>query len=464
MTLALIIVLTAFLLIKYKNSAGWLLVYFISNPGGITGHFLSKGLLGGIFYIDIFFVVSFILILFGKYDIRKFFKNKIASDIFLILFIFALYKLFVWGLIVPDASKSEFIRYCLIRERDSIFGFLFIIPVYLFALKDLRTFLIVIVLFNLVILTLTILSITFGLDLIQISEYVRYRGSSIIRYLLSSYGLLSLLIPASIVIYAGKITTPYKWILIVGGILSVISIIISLTKGLYLEMMGAIMASLFLVNKVLKIQLTNSIKRVVFFSFLLILALSFVFPKYASYSLKAFTDIFTLAYRGETTEGESSRFWQIPAITYEIKRHPFFGTGQGYEQLSSEFDENQFDATDLPLLAHIMQYGLIGIILYLFYYFKVFMLFKRLYVNIRKFRRNDILRIFKYELIFLVVSISFFIGYFLRFYQVFIELTRGPDRILMSIYTGLLLACLERIRIKSIYFQSNMNEKRRTTE
>lgn len=420
----------------------------MSNPGGLSEIYLSKGLLGGVFYIDVFFILSFIFIFIGQNNIKALFNNRKVLIILLLLFIFSLYKIFVWGLIVPDVSKEFFVRYCLIRERDAIYGFLFIIPVYLFAMKNLSTFLYILIIFDLIILLLTILTIVFSLDIIQVNQLTRYRGSEIIRYYFNNYGLLSFVIPASIIVFAGKIQIKYKWILFLGGILAVILIIVSLTKGLYLALIGTIIATVYLTIKLLKIHVAKGFRRVITFGIILFVSLIIIFPKYTDYSLKAFSDIFLLATKGETSEGDVSRYWQIPALVHEINENPLFGTGQGYEQLSSDYDINQYDATDLPLLAHIMQYGFIGIFIYLLYYFKVFQLIKLLYKSIKSLPRAEIINLYKYEIIFVIGSIAYFIGFLMRTFQVFIELTRGSDRIEMSIYTGLLLACLERIRRK----------------
>ena len=438
------------IVIVFRSSqlAAWLLVYFITDPGGLAGKYFTKALFGGIYYIDIFFLSTFVLLFIGNYKIKDFFKNRLARNIFYILLVFSLYKIFVWGLIVPEHDLNYCFRYTLVRERDAIYGFLFIIPVYLFAMKDLRTFLNIIIILGFTILSFSILSMLFGLDIMPTSTLERYKGSGIIRHFLGGYGLLNFLIPAGIIVFIGKFKVKHRNLLFYGSILAVLSIIVSLTKGLYLSLVGSVIATVYIATKSLKIPGTKSIRRAILFGVILLLVMSFTFPKYSDYAQAAFKDIYTLATEGQTSGGGTSRLWQIPALTYEIKRHPFFGTGMGSERLSKKFDINQFDATDFSLLAHVMQYGIVGILIYLIYYFRVYRLIKLIYLRFKLMEKRKIIKEFKYELIFSIASVAYFVGYFTSLHNVFIELTRGVTRIEMTIYTGILLACLERIRIK----------------
>jgi hypothetical protein len=289
----------------------------------------------------------------------------------------------------------------------------------------------------------------FGVDLMQVIQFERYQGSNTLRYLIHSYGFLLLIIPCTLTIVVGKIRVKYFNILILGGCLAVIVIIISITKGLYISTVGMIVSAIWLTIKLLKIRIQKGFFRIAIAIVLLVLSLGLLFPNYIEFSQKAFQDIFMLATEGETSEGETSRYWQIPAFMHEIRQHPFFGTGQGYDQLSREFDINQFDATDLPLLAHLMQYGAIGISIYIIYYLRIFQLIKSVLRKLASLDRGEIIRVYKYELIFSIMSIAYFAGYFLRFYQVFAELTNGVELIIMSVNTGILLACFDRISFKN---------------
>jgi len=188
---------------------------------------------------------------------------------------------------------------------------------------------------------------------------------------------------------------------------------------------------------------------VIFFG-LSILVLNIAFPKYGGYAKSGIDEIISITKSGETLDGKMSRNWMIPAFMFEIKRHPVFGTGHGYSQLSDQFVSSQFDATDFSFFAHIMQYGLLGICIYLLYFF---VLGKHVYSNfkiIRKFSREDLINDYKYEIIIFIASVSYFAGYFASVHNVFLELTKGISRIEMSIYTGLILASMERMRLKQL--------------
>ncbi len=434
---------------KAKQIVAWLCLYFITNPGGLIGRFLSKTSFGGVDYVDFLLVATFIILVSGNYSIKRFFMNKPAKKIFFALLIFSFYKVFLWGLVVPGYDIKFFIRYCLVRERIAIIGFLFVIPAYLFALKDLKTFFNIIVILGLIITSIVLVSIIFKVEIAPINTLERYRHSGIIRYYLDSYGFLNFLIPSSIIVYLSKIKIQNRILLFWGGILAAVNIIITITKGLYLTLIGSIAAAVYFTTKVYRIKINKGVWRALMFSVVFIVLLNFTFPNYSNYAKRALADIFLLATEGEMTDGGTSRMWQIPAFMYEIKRNPLFGTGLGYEQLETyEFHVDQFDATDFSFLAHIMQYGFIGIFIYLIYYYRVFKLIRHLLLRLKFSEKIEIIREYKYEFIFIISSIAFFVGYLAKIHGIFLELTRGELRIEMSIYTGILLACLERIRLK----------------
>ena len=334
----------------------WTVIFFIANPGGITNQLLGKGsLIGGIFYFDILIIIIFILLILGGYRFNQFFINKSAKSVFYILLIFMLYKIFIWGFIVPEKSIHEFLRYTLLRERGSILGFLVVIPVYIIAMQDLKTFLKIIIILSFSILILSFSSFIFGWNIINIASAERYQGSGIIRYHLYNYGLLLFLIPSFITVYVARLKIKHRKILLFGAILSIISIIVTLTKNQYLFLIGMIFSSSYYSAKILQLKISKSILKVFSYGIIISIILSLALPKYIGYASMAVNDIYLLITSGVTSDGSTSRMWQIPAFTYEIKRNPLFGTGHGYDQLNNQkFAPQQFDATDLPFLAHIM--------------------------------------------------------------------------------------------------------------
>lgn len=129
-----------------------------------------------------------------------------------------------------------------------------------------------------------------------------------------------------------------------------------------------------------------------------------------------------------------------------IKERPFFGTGMyGYKEnnLSKKYDITAYDATDMSITGTLMQYGIIGILIYYLYYVKYYMIIRKLYLMIKRKGRKEILKVFYYEFIISLTIISLSMSGLISIYGITGELVSGS--FIPFIYAGIILACLERI-------------------
>jgi hypothetical protein len=426
--------------------------------GGIGGYLFSKESLGGFNFIDFsFFTLLFILTIDPKYRSHTFFNNKMAKRIFYSLLFFAFYKIIVWGYIVPPSKTiGDFFRYTIVRERHSIFGFLFIIPVYLIAVKNLKSFFNTFVIFSFIALLLTIISSVTSFNILGITQGERYTDSGIIRHISRGYNFLNLSIPIAIIVFFSKLNIQYKNLIYINGAFAVIVVILSLTKNVYLHAFLLLITSLFILYKLRLINISTTINKLIISSFFAIACLLIISPKYLNYSVMLIDDFLSLFVAAEESEISVARINQIPALMSEIREHPFFGTGQGFEQLSKIYDTNVWDATDLPILAHIMQYGLFGIFIYLLVYRNIYLLIKhvikKIIINKKRFLNSK----YKHEIFVIILSVSFLISQVLKGFTIFIELTIGEFTIQIMIMAALLLASFERINL-NVYYESKIN-------
>lgn len=449
----LVIVLVGFIIFfshkDVKLYTAWVLLFFATNPAAVSSFYLSKGLLGGISYFDVFFILLVAITIVNNYHWRDFFYSNHAKNIFYALLAFTIYKLVVWGFIIPKHTFDNFIRYVVIRERDSLYLFLYMIPAYLLAIRNLKVLMNVITIFSLIVLSMVVASFLFGVELIPILEMNRYKEGGAVRYYLFNYGMLTALVPLLLSVYISKIKIQNLKLLVIGTILITITIILSVTKGLYITLTFLVISSIYYSVKILKVKLDNVFIRSIIIVIVLGVFLNITFPTYFDFAKRAYMDIFFLATEGETTDGSTSRFWQIPALVSQIEQRPFFGVGWGFENVNTEeFDINQFDASDFPLLANVMQYGIVGILIYVVHFVFLFRVIFLLIKTLKTMPRDVILTKYKYEFIFTVVSTSYFVAYFGRFYYVLYENVFGGLRIEMGIHTAILLACYERLKLK----------------
>lgn len=429
----------------------WLLLVLMIDPTGHISKYFNKDIMGGVEANDIFYVlIFFTFFIVSNYSIVEFFKNKTASGIFKVLFVFFVYRIIVYGYLVPPVSGlQEYFRYFLVRERGILLAFFIIIPVYLIALKNLKTYFYLIVTLGSLAVILFPVSVLSGVNITPSYTMLRYHEESILRQFIYNYSVPLLLISLSIIVYLSKIRVKYKKLLLGGGIFSIFAILVSLTKGLYLSMFGVIMGSVYLTVKPLKIPIRKGITRSIVLVFATILILSIFMPSYIGFSSRMLSELYSLGTTGRYESGKQEGRMEtvVPAQLYMIKQRPLFGTGPyGYKKnnLSDKFDYSAYDATDVSITGTIMLYGIFGMFIYYIFYYRLYLVCKRIYLLLKRKNRIELINKYKYEFIFSISSISFFIGGLLRVHNITSELVSGS--ILFYTNVGILLACLERIK------------------
>ena len=448
--LLLVLLLLFIIMSKKPMFYQWLLLILMVDPTGHLQRYFNKEILGGIEINDIIFVIIvFSFFIVGNYNIKDYFNNKTASGIFKVLFIFFIYRLIVYGYLVPPVSgPDEYFRYFFIRERGTLFAFLIIIPVYLIALKNLKTYFYIILFLGSLTVTLYVVSIITHVEIIPSDTMIRYHGESVLRQFMYGYNMTFLLISLSIVVYLSKIKIRYKGLLFIGGVFSIIVILISLTKGMYLSMSAVIIASFLISKKLLRIEIRRGITKFIVLAFLVLLTLSIFMPSYMGFSLRLFSDLYYLGTTGtyETGRQEGRMINSVPAQLYMIEQRPLFGTGPyGYKKhnMSKRFYMSDYDATDVTITGTIMQYGILGMFIYYIFYYKLYLVVKRIYTRLKRKNKFELLTEYKYEFLCSVASISFLIGCLARVHNITGELLNNS--IIFYTFVGILLACLERI-------------------
>ena len=454
----LILILIYVSILKYPKVVNSFMILLLTDTGGYFGTYFSKGIFtfGGLFYADFFFFLLFFLVLVQKkLKIGSFFLNPDAKKVFFILLVFLIYKLIIFGYLISGISDDEYLRYFIIRERYNIFSFLIIIPAYLFAMQDLEIFFKILIITGTVIALFFIITVITGIELIPVKGGFRYYGESIQRYYLQNRGLLYLLIPAAFAVYITKIKIGFRKLLLFGGVCSIVVAAVSLTKGVYILVLFMIISSLYIVNKLLDLKISRLYIRTVFILAVTFLLITTFLPEYTENIFRGFGDLYSLVTGGNYETREEGRMInQLPAQTLMISQRPFLGTGYGFANLSNQFNLSDYDVTDLSILGHIMQYGILGFSIYCFFYYRLILIIKNNYRTIKKIPKNKLLDKFKYELIFTVITASYFIGYFSRFFNVSIELTNDMEAFNFYVMTGLLLATYQRILNKFNYINA----------
>ena len=459
MFLLYIVILIFFLLLALNKKpilTMWIMVFLITDPGGFFAVYLTKGsLLGGLYYIDVFYFVIIIAGFFNRLKIAIFFNDKVARNLFIVLLIFTFYQVVIFGYIVPNVEDDEYWRLFIMRQRFTIITFILIIPVYLMALKNLKIFFWVIILLGSIILLLFAVTVLTGLEIVPVLTGERYQNSGVTRLYLHNRGLLYYLISFALIVYFAKTNVNFRNLIVGIGIISLISALVTLTKGVIIFVTAQIVAGVYIIRKVLIIRFSKVVKNLLIYTIILIGLLYIFMPSYIDHISRGFSDIISLGSEGRYEDREESRMTrELPAMLYEISQRPFFGTGfHGYKKqlTSNKFGYGAYDTSDLSILGNIMHYGIIGFSIYCVFYFQIVLIIIRLIKIVIKIPKEKLKNEYKYELIFGITSVSFFIANFAKIHNFTYELISAPTSVLVFINVGILLACYKRFKEILVY-------------
>jgi hypothetical protein len=231
---------------RWPDYVFWIVIVLLFDPTGHLAVYFGKEALGGFYFRDFLFVLAFTPFLTSRVDRRGIFSFKPFMVLFGVQILFLLYHVFVFGYWQPEKGWSYVLRYVLVRERMTVFGFLLILPVFMMARRNLAIFVNVLVTTSVIVYLIYFITVTTDVELLPLWQAERYRGTGILRYLMFSSGLSDMLIPLSVFVFARRIDFRYKNLLFIGTVLMLLAVLLSLTKSSYINVAGLFVASLFL--------------------------------------------------------------------------------------------------------------------------------------------------------------------------------------------------------------------------
>ncbi|MFO8000841.1 MAG: O-antigen ligase family protein [Marinilabilia sp.] len=444
LTLLLItLAIIGFLIIRrWPDVAFWIVVLLLFDPTGHFSVYLGKDSLGGFYYRDFLFPLAFVPLLSPRVPFQQAFGFRPFQVLIGVQLIFLLYHLFVYGYWQTGEGWDYLLRYVMVRERMSVFGFLLIIPVFVMARRNLSFFIDLLVWSTVVVYAVYFMTLLTGIDLVPVWQAERYRGSGILRYAMYSSGLSEMLIPLAFFVFARKVPYRYRHLLLGGLVMVVAAVLISLTKSSYVGLAGLVAASLFLYARFYRASLPGLLKMLTGGVIGILLLMMFVFPEYPLLVWRQVQDLWLFltgdAYTSGMVEGRLQNQW--PAHLSLISERPLFGTGADFSRFfSMRFHPSDYEVTDLPITGHLAMYGVVGLAVYSLFYIQFWRYVLKGYRLIKKrlnhFNELDIA-------VFFMVFAWMVKTFLFRPNYLFNELTTGT--LLINLYAGLLLAVLYR--------------------
>ena len=436
---------------KWPDFFFWLFLILLLDPTGyFTIHF-DKEAWGGIFFRDLLLPLVFLPVLSPKVDKSGIWKDKYFRAVLIAEIVFFFYHLIVYGYIVPQNDFNSYVRYFLIRWRMSIFGWVIIVPVYIMAKRKMSVFTDMLVIITLAVFSVFFIQLIAGIDIFPVMQFERYKGSGIMRYSLFSTALADYTIPLALFVFLLNIPYRYKKALYAAASLVFVSIIIALTKSVYISLFAYIFTVFFLMHKLFRYPMGTLFRRGTLFSMLLVVALLITFPQYLDYSIRLGKDIYLFITGNPYTSGvrEARLENQVPAHLGIIRQSPFFGAGADVadKYISLKYDKSDYEISDLPVTGHLAYFGIVGILVYLFFYAQIIKAMRSMYKFLKQRMTIEYLKENRLEIAIMFMAFAFFFKTFIfRPNYLFKEITY--DRFTINFFAGAMLAAFYRLREK----------------
>jgi hypothetical protein len=442
----------------------WIALTIFVDPGGIVLTYIERNLIGGLKITDISFLILLIPLISNKINFADYFKNKDVKWFLIYSLFFAIsYHIMIFGLLAHGNGLGEllnFIQY----QRLTLFGFLLIIPSYIFFIRSYKYFFKIAVYTSAILMILYLITLLLKINILPLWEFERSRGSGIMRISLLSYGFADWLLIVFASSYFFNLKIPYKKLTSFIGATVFIAIIITLTRRTILSTITSILTIYFIYQKYTNKNVFSlkTIIQILFLALFLFTGIFIIKPEYIDFAIQTYNDTILLITTGKDIEGiEDDRFDNdIPKHLERFSSSPFFGSGYNEIWYSNDTENGGLSANDVPLTAALGMFGIFGLILFTPYYIKI--VIKLIELNsLLKFSfktgiaySNTIL----FSLGFFIM-VNFIIKYTLNFMSFFEELTRGSYRLFSAILIGFLLAIIFILKKKKIeYNNSNLDK------
>lgn len=446
----MIIVVVFFLIsLEKPDKSFWWAVIFYTDPGGYIQTYFSRSMIGGLQQTDLTFILLFLPLFSPKIKLKEAFENKDVLWLTKFLAFFMLiYHIIIYGFIAPGFSFTALLDH-LQYERLTIWGWLVLIPAYIFFKRD-HTYIIKLSL-NISFIIMVLFYLTYlGIDLIPLWTAERYRGSDIMRRALLSYGFTNWFLFFSLIIFLLRMNVEKKKIMYAVGILFFFSVILTLTRRNYIYLVGVSTIIIFLLNRIKGANL--SFAPYVKYVLLLITflgMLSIFNPTILATVKQGIVDIKTMVTEGENTQGQED--WRlvhdIPIHLDRFKNSPYIGFGYNADWYSNQAELGGLSANDSPLTAALGMFGIIGCSLFFIFYLKIISIIRKRFYLLKIYYKSKWHTENLYPFLFSVFFISsLFYLYTIGFMNYFDDLIVGERRVIEMMLIGFMIASFELIK------------------
>ncbi len=346
----------------------WILFIFFTNPGGIImamGEDRGDGGVNVVDFIYVGLVACYVLVSVKptfKYD--PVFKKAIKY-----LILFALYDLFFYSYIVPIFKNPNYsLAFTLIKSRETVYSFSLFLITYKFFMRSHQVFLNLFIFSSVVVLSLFIIQVASGVEILPLNTFDRHYVS-IDRLVLTSYGLMPILIHMGLVLITFKISMKNRNFYLLAFVMMFLTWLLSLYRRYLFGAVIVMFISLMYTNyfKGKSLIPVGRLFNIGFYSVIIGFIMFLSFPKYVDAGIVTIEETINIIQHGEDSTGRKDQRlgFSRAFLVNLIMDNPIFGTGFDNRWRTHEGDEQGYETSDYPLLAALAMKGIIGVLIFL---------------------------------------------------------------------------------------------------
>lgn len=393
--IAIIIIAALIIIINNRPDIWfWLFLNLYFDPGGYIGGYSDGNLMGPLTMADIFIVGIVICLISAKFNWKIVSGDIFFQNFLFFLLLYSIYYFVVYGGIVPYFHNDfDYTRF-LIKNRMFIYGLIILISVYVFSLRSLKYFYNITIFIGVICLSLYLITLLTGLDLIPVWELKR-EGTEMTRITLLSYGLFNLIFPLALIVFLlnrfVSINLECKVLLYYGGILMLITLLITLTRRIQIDIIGTAIIILILVSYLFRTGTLKGLFKLLIPVITVSIILFLTMPDYAGYIKRTAEDTFLVLTTGENISGETeyraTGTGDLEITKVYISDNLFFGTGytfwnygEGYASSTrgAHYARAADAASEVPIYYLLFGFGIAGAL----FIFPLYFLMGKLFVNL----------------------------------------------------------------------------------
>lgn len=441
----------------------WLSIIFFIDPGGYVSYYFHSYLFGLYYHYFWFFIAYFCFFL-------KFYQNNAFPKlnylrIYLLIIIIWLSYYFIWYYWLNNKYYPGFLP-MVSRNSRMITQTFIVFPLVYFTMISLNSFIKIQTWVTILVISAFVFSIFSGIELVPIMH--DYRGFiNTNRHFMYGYGLIYFSLSLGIALLFSKFKA--NRLIYLASLLVIVLIFLTFLRRNIIGILEFVVIILFLINYIEGKKVFFFVRklfslRIITLTIITISIIVIFIPVVVDFINTTIETTYSIFETSKTIQGKTDARLSLTknfAIVQTIEQNMISGTGYNSDWMTGKGGVNKWEGADYIFLSAFAMYGLIGLILFIPFYFLVISII----VKLLKLLRSNIKIIYKFQKTFMfptivgVAASAEFIKNIIEYPNWFFPIGATPYSIRYFMYFGLLLGSYYYLRlnlkaIKNKYYEN----------